>query len=257
MEIDVYSKENIDKWSSDKPFQHASGIWGRKKLLQLMTDYINPDHVIVDLGCGGGYMSKLLAEKVPNGHVIGTDYKKEFVDLASHNYSDVKNLSFEVLDVKDTFPYEKKSIDNFVSFMVLQNLHSNYIDSLLGEVERCMKKDGRFFSLTLHPDIWTSNWNLEFIQYDKEKIAEWQKTHQEDLRMDGFVKNNTEGIKPLYMYTHSREKYDELFNKYKLVIDMDIPIYIDQETAEHNFGSIDGRVYPNNPVFWIFSLRKK
>jgi SAM-dependent methyltransferase len=257
MDRDVYAPEHIEQWSDDKPFLHASGIWGRKRLVDLMAHTLKPDSVVADLGCGGGYLSKLLSEFVPRGRVIGSDYKKEFVDLAKKNYSDVSNLSFEVLDVKDVFPYKTESIDYFVSFMVLQNLHSNYIDAMFGEVSRCLTTQGSFFSLTLHPDIWMSDWNLEFIQYDKLKISEWQRTREEDLRMEGFVLNRTQGVKELYMYTHSMGRFSELLEKHGLVIDIDLPIYIDKETSDKYFGVNEDRVYPSVPVFWIFSVKKK
>jgi SAM-dependent methyltransferase len=257
MDRDVYAPEHIEQWSDDKPFLHASGLWGRKKLVDLMAGTLKSDSVVADIGCGGGYLSKLLSEFVPKGHVLGSDYKKEFVDLAQKQYSEVANLSFEVLDVKDTFPYKTESIDHFVSFMLLQNLHSNYIDAMFAEVSRCLTMSGSFFSLTLHPDIWVSNWDLEFIQYDKQKISEWQITREEDMRMEGFVLNSTEGVKELYMYTHSMARFTELLQKHGLVIDIDLPIYIDKETSDHYFGVKENRIYPTTPVFWIFSVKKK
>lgn len=50
---------------------------------------------ILDLGCGTGYLSNILADRVgPEGKVIGVDLNKERLHYAKRKYADKTNLTF-------------------------------------------------------------------------------------------------------------------------------------------------------------------
>ena len=54
-----------------------------------------PEHIILDLGCGTGELSAYLAGMVgPEGKVIGVDPDKERIQLARKTHSGIKNLLF-------------------------------------------------------------------------------------------------------------------------------------------------------------------
>ena len=54
-----------------------------------------PEHIILDVGCGTGELSAYLAGMVgPEGKVIGVDPDKERIQLARKTHSVIKNLSF-------------------------------------------------------------------------------------------------------------------------------------------------------------------
>jgi trans-aconitate methyltransferase len=55
---------------------------------------------ILDVGCGDGKITALLAERVPRGHVVGIDHSEAMVDFASKSF--VKdNLRFALGDAAD------------------------------------------------------------------------------------------------------------------------------------------------------------
>jgi SAM-dependent methyltransferase len=53
-----------------------------------------PDDNVLDLGCGAGWLSRLIAEQVPEGRVVGTDISDEMVRRARRNFADLENAMF-------------------------------------------------------------------------------------------------------------------------------------------------------------------
>ncbi len=64
---------------------------------------LRPDAQVLDVGCGPGTITVGLAERVPDGAVVGLDAEPAIVELArsAPGASDRANLSFEVGDVYD------------------------------------------------------------------------------------------------------------------------------------------------------------
>ena len=51
---------------------------------------------VLDIGCGPGYLTSVLADKVgQTGVVMGIDPDKERIALARNTYSNIKNLTFQ------------------------------------------------------------------------------------------------------------------------------------------------------------------
>ena len=50
---------------------------------------------IPDVGCGDGKITAYLAQKVPNGQVVGVDLTQNMVGFASNTFQDVPNLTFQ------------------------------------------------------------------------------------------------------------------------------------------------------------------
>src|SRR5580658_3327113 len=57
---------------------------------------IEPDENILDLGCGTGWLVRLLADQLPEGRVVGVDVSDEMVRRARGRYVDLDNAMFVV-----------------------------------------------------------------------------------------------------------------------------------------------------------------
>jgi SAM-dependent methyltransferase len=57
---------------------------------------IEPDDNILDLGCGAGWLSRLLSEQLPEGRVVGVDVSDEMVRRSRRRHSDLDNAMFVV-----------------------------------------------------------------------------------------------------------------------------------------------------------------
>jgi trans-aconitate 2-methyltransferase len=71
--------------------------WGTELITKLKL--AGKEHVL-DIGCGVGNITALIAKEIPAGHVIGIDSSPEMIEQAHKNYPEEKNphLSFRVMD---------------------------------------------------------------------------------------------------------------------------------------------------------------
>ena len=70
--------------------------WGHKLISEF---HFTVDESILDLGCGDGILTKIIADKVPNGYVLGIDVSEGMLNKA--NELKQKNLRFQRLDIND------------------------------------------------------------------------------------------------------------------------------------------------------------
>ena len=69
---------------------------------------------ILDVGSGAGWLARLLAERVPEGRVIGMDISDEMVRRARRNYVDVENAMF-VVGNADEIPWDANFFTHAIS----------------------------------------------------------------------------------------------------------------------------------------------
>ena len=75
---------------------------------------LSAEENILDAGCGAGWLVRLLAERVPEGRVIGMDISDEMVRRARRNYVDVENAMF-VVGAVDEIPWDANFFTHVVS----------------------------------------------------------------------------------------------------------------------------------------------
>jgi trans-aconitate 2-methyltransferase len=82
---------------------------------------LQSNHRILEVGCGIGTVSHLLATQVPKGEVLAVDISPESIEKAKNLWKSQTNLSFEVSDMSD-FDKPGKSFDFFVFPDVLEHI---------------------------------------------------------------------------------------------------------------------------------------
>ena len=75
---------------------------------------LRADENILDAGCGGGWLCKLLASRVTEGRVVGMDISDEMVRHARRNCADIANAIFVVGSV-DAIPWQPNFFTRVVS----------------------------------------------------------------------------------------------------------------------------------------------
>jgi arsenite methyltransferase len=83
-----------------------------KPVLELMR--IAPTENILDVGCGAGWLSRILAKGVPEGRVVGMDISDEMILHARRASVDFENLVFVVGEVNE-IPWEANFFDKAIS----------------------------------------------------------------------------------------------------------------------------------------------
>jgi arsenite methyltransferase len=81
-------------------------------VLELMQ--IAPTDNILDVGSGAGWLSRILARRVPEGRVVGMDISDEMVRHARRASADFSNLVFVVGEVNE-IPWEPSFFDKAIS----------------------------------------------------------------------------------------------------------------------------------------------
>ena len=81
-------------------------------VLDLMK--LAPDDNVLDVGCGAGWLSRLLSERVPEGRVVGMDISDEMVRRARRNYVALDNTMFVIGGV-DEIPWDANFFTHAIS----------------------------------------------------------------------------------------------------------------------------------------------
>jgi ubiquinone/menaquinone biosynthesis C-methylase UbiE len=120
----------------------------KTKLLEYIT-YFPTDATVLDVGCGRGLLSFLLAEV--GYKVIGLDYIQKIVDI---NNEEVKakglagKAAFVSGDVFD-MPLQKESFGVVLDAGLLHHVHTEDWQDYKKEVDRVLKRNGLYLSISL------------------------------------------------------------------------------------------------------------
>ena len=102
-----------------------------------------PSETILELGCGGGRDTALLAERVgPKGRVIGVDWAGPMLDRARANLQQLGHTNVKFLHAPaESLPLADNSVDCVVSNGIF-NLSADK-DAIFAEIQRVLKPGGR------------------------------------------------------------------------------------------------------------------
>jgi len=120
----------------------------KTKLLEYIT-YFPDNGTILDIGCGRGLLSFLLAEI--GYKVVGIDYIEKIVDI---NNKEVKakqlagKLGFIAGDVFD-MPLTDESFDIVLDAGLLHHVHIGDWSEYRSEIDRVLRRNGLYFSISL------------------------------------------------------------------------------------------------------------
>jgi SAM-dependent methyltransferase len=154
----------LDSWS----INYGSTI---EYLLQKVV--AGPGTQIVDIGCGDGRFSRELSLTFQFSTVVGIDYSKRAVALASAMNADISNLEFLTVDI--TKRHNLGPFDVAVLMEVFEHIPLEGAERFMGSV-RALLKDGGVQYLTVPHD----NKLLEykhFQHFSVEKIVNYLRPH--------------------------------------------------------------------------------
>lgn len=108
--------------------------WGTEIVRSLI---LSGNERILDLGCGDGGLTAILANSVPAGSVLGIDSSENMIETAKRHESE--NLHFEKMDISDL-----NFNDEFD--MIFSNAALHWVKdhrSLLNNAQKALRKDGK------------------------------------------------------------------------------------------------------------------
>lgn len=139
-----------DCWQRKKPINISDFV--AKVFLISQIKSVIKNKVILDAGCGEGYISRQIANIAKS--VVGVDLSKGMIKCAK-NFEKINPLGIKyfVNDVKDLKNIKDNSIDVYISSMVVHYLTPKELSMFYSEIKRVLKKNGCFFILTVNPEI--------------------------------------------------------------------------------------------------------
>ena len=120
---------------------------------------LSPDSRVLDLGCGSGWATRVLAKVAFNGHVTGIDISDEMIRVAreaSHSFS---NIDFQVASAEG-LPFADNEFTHAFSMESLYYYAD--IPKALSEIYRVLKPGGSF--VTVVDLYWENEASHQWIQ---------------------------------------------------------------------------------------------
>lgn len=119
----------------EKPY---SIKWAHKfGLISIILKFIQSGDRVLDVGCGDGWHSSMIAEK--GAIVTGIDYSERAIGFARL----INPASTFDIGSATTLPYPDKSFDVVTCIQVLEHLDQTSVDQALAEFKRVIKDKGR------------------------------------------------------------------------------------------------------------------
>ena len=110
-----------------------------EKNYELFHQLLPRKGLILDIGCGYGFMSYMLQFAAPERDVIGYDYDEDKIAVASHSFSRNANISFIKADVNEI---EINPADAIILSDVLHYLKPDQQERLLRKCMEALRPDG-------------------------------------------------------------------------------------------------------------------
>lgn len=132
-------------------------------LKSYFNNKITSQNTVIDIGCGPGFYSNMIAETGAN--VLGVDPNEKYIEIAKKNSKD--NTTFEIKPIGEKggldFIDDNSADYIFMSdallfyFVPFSNKKPN-IEILFEDMKRILKPDGMLISLEPHYIFWLSPW---------------------------------------------------------------------------------------------------
>ena len=151
MDRDEQLRQEFNQWAKagrGEGMEKGHGPVGRQAI-DLMN--IPADARVLDVGCGSGWASRLMAAKARNGRVVGIDISDEMVTLSADTSKEFPNVEFRVASA-EALPFAD---GEFTHAFSMESLYY-YADmpTALKEIRRVLAPGGMFVTVV---DLYQEN----------------------------------------------------------------------------------------------------
>jgi ubiquinone/menaquinone biosynthesis C-methylase UbiE len=118
----------------------SEGLIDQERVINALN--IQSGQIILDAGCGNGYMSKAFAKRVsPSGRVYAFDNDTHFINILKTETHGT-NLDAMDVDITQPLPLNQASVDLVYISTVIHGFSSQQLQDFLREAKRFLKSDG-------------------------------------------------------------------------------------------------------------------
>lgn len=132
-------KQNEISEFYDEYVQRQLKIGANERLIslykRLLNGGLNDDSKVLELGCGVGIFTKLLAKKVTNGIIEAVDLSEKSIAVAQQELKHKKNIYFDVADVVKYQP-KNSGFDMITLMDVIEHIPLEHHEELFGNLAK-------------------------------------------------------------------------------------------------------------------------
>lgn len=163
-----YNKQ-AKKWKRNSP-KHITDFLIRNRVADIMKN-ISKGMVVLDLGCGEGYVSRNL-EGLPK-KIIGVDNSEKMIELGKQQEKENPlGIEYHVGDARNMKFLKNNSIDICMANLITNYFTPSELPEFYAEISRVLKKKGRFVISIPHPVLYlpsiigTKSYNVKNKDFD-------------------------------------------------------------------------------------------
>jgi SAM-dependent methyltransferase len=157
-------------------------------LLTLPTQRYLPDGGrVLDIGCGSGRTSIMVADARPKCEVVALDnFSADYIESHGH---DNTRANFRAVGVEDRIsiqegdmrelPFDNQHFDGAVSSYAIDHLDRADIHGVFCEINRVLKDDAQFLLMVIVPNIWTAITYGPMVHIGFPKRAYWRSAFEQ------------------------------------------------------------------------------
>lgn len=173
-----WSKEEIQDTFLDEQRRY---LWNRDYWKNVLVPLLklNQDFVVLDVGCGLGFLGQSLAEFVPEGKMIGVDLDAKLIEAAKKTAS--KSRFSQIFNFRVGSAYELPVNSDAVHLSICQTLlmHLDEPIKAVSEMRRVTKEGGRVVAIEPdyagHAIFDTAYETMDFSLEERVELLRWDK----------------------------------------------------------------------------------
>lgn len=191
----IFMKETISKTYNKKNSVFKDMNLVDNNYTDLIKEHTNKDSIVLDIGCGGGRLTKSIAPHVKK--IYGIDYSKELIKSAKK--SKLSNITYKTMD-GEKLDFNKNTFDVVISQAVI-NKDMCKAKPTLKSIKKVLKPNGKIVIKMIY-----SSWGKEFkfkSGYNKKEITNILKKlnfRNIQVRIDKIMYNGKSKDDLLWLY---------------------------------------------------------
>jgi len=161
-------------------YNQNTGFWERdKKIIQ--SDYLCRPYIleelgeiknlrVADIGCGEGYLSRILASK--GAKVTSLDISEGLINKATEKEAKERlGIDYSVGSALDLTKFKSQDFDLAISSLVYGHFTKSDVDKAISETNSILKLGGRFVLAVPHPFMYICKPKSGWITFDYDSLA--------------------------------------------------------------------------------------
>jgi ubiquinone/menaquinone biosynthesis C-methylase UbiE len=224
------------RWKRNSP-KHITDFLIRSRVVGLMKK-ISKNKIVLDLGCGEGYVSRQL-RNIPM-KIIGVDSSEKMIELGRKQGGPL-DIEYHVGDVRELKFLEDNSIDVCMGNLITNYFKPDELFALYSEISRVLKKNGQFVISMPHPVLYIPSIIGSKSYEVKDKDFDYVESRGKSFKI--IIKTISNEEFEVGIYHSTFEDHFKALANAGLVVDMiEEPVVSNELSEKHQlFSDLEGK----------------